>query len=149
MKGVYSYSAQAQTVSTAITILEVTAPSTGGLELIRAWISANTSTAGVINPQLLRKSVACTGTATPPTPNPTDGTTAATSTVRWKATAEGTAGAILYSEWARVDGGPWIWLPVPEERIFVPASGIIALKFATAPASNSFDFGLVFRETGG
>jgi hypothetical protein len=147
-RGVYSYSAQAQTVSTAITILELTAPSTAVLRLIRAWISANTTTAAAINPQILRKSVACTGTASPPTPRPIDASAASGVAQRWKATAEGTAGDILYSEFARADGGPWIWLPLPDERIIVPPSGIIALKFATAPASNSFDFGFIYEELG-
>jgi hypothetical protein len=147
-RGVYSYSAQAQTVSTAITLLELTAPATAALRLIRAWVSANTTTAGTINPQILRKSVACTGTASPPTPRPIDASAASGVSQRWKATAEGTAGDILYSEWSRVDGGPWVWLPVPEERIIVPPSGIASLRFGTAPASNSFDFGLIYEELG-
>lgn len=148
-RGIYSLSAQAQTISTAITILELTAPSTVEIRILRAWISGNSTTAGVANPQLLRKSAACTGTASPPTPRSIDqsGSTSGV-TARWKATAEGTAGDIIYGEWFRIDGGPWIWLPLPEERIIVPGGGIIALKFATAPASTSFDFGLIYEELG-
>lgn len=147
-RGKYSVSFQSQTISTAITILEVTAPSTAVLIIHRAWISANTTTAAAVNIQILRKSAAATGTATPPTASPIDGSASLTTgaTIRWKATVEGTAGSILYDDWLRADGGPWIYLPVPEERIIVPPSGIIALKFATAPASNSYSAGIVFEE---
>lgn len=138
----------AQTVSTAITILEITAPSTNALIIHRAWIFAATTTAGVVEVQLLRKSAACTGTASPPTPAPLDASAASGATVRWKATAEGTAGNILYDSGMRLDGGEWVYLPVPEERIIVPPSGIIALKFATAPASTNFSAGIIYEELG-
>jgi hypothetical protein len=147
-RGKYSVSFQAQTISTAITILEVTAPSTAAIVILRAWISANTTTAGAANIRILRKSGTITGTASPPTPNPLDASAASGATIKWKATGEGTDGVFLYDDWFRVDGGPWVWLPVPEERIIVPPSGIIALKFATAPASNSFSAGFIYEELG-
>src|SRR5260370_168271 len=122
-RGKYSYSFQAQTVSTAITLLEITAPSTAVLVIYRAWINANTTTAGAANIRLLRKPGTITGTAPPPPPAPLDASAASGATVKWKATGEGTDGNIIYDDWFRVDGGPWVWLPVPEERIIVPPSG--------------------------
>jgi hypothetical protein len=147
-RGKYSVSFQSQTISTAITLLEIVAPSTAAIVLYRAWISANTTTAGAANIQILRKSATGTSAATAPTPAPLDASAASGATIKWKESAEGTASNIIYDDWFRVDGGPWIWLPVPEERVIVPPSGIIALKFATAPASNSFSCGIVYEELG-
>src|SRR6266446_3936066 len=94
--GVYSVHGDAQSISTAITILELTSASTGSLELIRAWVSQSSSTASAMaRIQLLRKSATITGTASPPTPVPLQvGQAASGITVKWKATAEGTDGVI-------------------------------------------------------
>lgn len=147
--GRYTVLAEAQTISTAITILELTAASTAALELYRAWISqGGSTTSAMARIQILRKSGTITGTATPPTANPLEvGMPAFGGTVKWKATAEGTDGAVIYSDSFNVLNG-WLWLPVPEERIMVPPSGIIALKFPAAPASHAFTYGLSFREIG-
>lgn len=147
-RGTYYVHADAQTVSTAITILEVTAPSTAILRIVRAWCACNTSTAGAARLRLLRKTGTITGTATPPTPAPLDASAASGATIKWLATAEGTDGTVLYESVFRLDGGEFLYLPVPEERIIVPPSGIIALKFPAAPTSGSYSFGFGYEEIG-
>lgn len=142
----YSVSTGNQTISTAITILEITAPAASYLQIIRAWCFGNTTTAGASRIQLLRKSGTITGTASPPTARPLDSTASSGATIKWKATAEGTDGDILYDSGFRLDGGEWLYLPVPEERPIVFASGIIALKFPAAPASTAFSYGIIFDE---
>lgn len=147
--GVYTVHGDAQAVSTAITILEVTAPSSGCLEIIRAWVSQSSSTSSAqARIQLLRKAGTITGTASPPTPVPTQvGQAASGVTVKWKATVEGTDGVIPVDDAFNILSG-WLWLPVPEERIWVPPSGIIALKFPSAPTSANWTFGIGYKEYG-
>lgn len=147
--GTYVVHGDAQTVATAITVLEITAAATGGLEIYRAWVQQSSSTTSAMTRvRILRKSATITGTASPPTPVPTEvGMAAATATVKWIATAEGTDGVVLAEEAFNVLNG-WLWLPVPEERIIVPPSGILALKFPAAPPSAAYTFGITFRERG-
>ena len=145
--GVYSVHADAQTISTAITVLEITAPSGCGLEIYRAWCQqSNSTTSAMARIQILRKSGSITGTATPPAAVPTNsGMAASAATIKWKATAEGTDGVIVLEEaWNVLNG--WLYLPVPEERIFVPASTIIALKFPAAPPSAAYTYGILYEE---
>jgi hypothetical protein len=147
--GIYSVHGDAQTVSTAITILELTAPATGALEIIRAWVSQASSTTSAMNRiQLLRKTATVTSAASAPTPVPAQvGQAASGITVKWKATAEGTDGVIYQDDAFNILSG-YLYLPVPEERIWVPPSGIVALKFPGAPTSANYSFGFVFREVG-
>lgn len=147
--GTYTVHGDAQAVSTAITILEVTAPSVSCLQLIRAWVGQSSSTSSAMaRIQILRKSATITGTASPPTPRPLEiGMPASGVTVKWIATGEGTDGVLLDEETFNILNG-WLWLPVPEERIWVPPSGIIALKFPAAPTSANWTFGMTFREIG-
>ena len=147
-RGLYTVHGDAQTISTAITLLEVTAPSTAILKVYRAWVeqsSVTTSTTTRI--RLLRKTGTITGTASPPTPTAVDASASSGVTVKWIATAEGTDGNILIEEAFNFLNG-WVWLPVPEERIIVPPSGIIALKFPAAPTSASWTFGMDYEEIG-
>ena len=144
--GQFTVSAQNQTISTAITILELTVQSGAAIFITGAWISAGTTTAGTARIQLLKKSGTVTGTATPPTPVMTNGTGSSGITVKWKATAEGTDGGIIREYNFRLDGGDVYWLPIPQGQIFVGAGGIIAMKFPGAPASNSYSFGFEYTE---
>lgn len=148
-KGTYSVVAEAQTISTAITILELTAPATGSVQLLRAWVQQSSSTTSAMaRVQILRKTATITGTATPPTVRSFEVGHATTGvTVKWKATAEGTDGNILHSEAFNILNG-WLYLPVPEERIWIPPSGLLALKFPAAPTSADYTFGMTFAEIG-
>ena len=148
-RGVYSVHGDAQAVSTAITILEIDAASTNTLEIKRAWCQQSSSTTSAMNRiRILRKSGTITGTASPPSAIPLDASAASGVTVKWLATAEGTDGNVLYEEAFNILNG-WVWVPAsPQERIIVPPSGIIALKFPAAPTSANYTFGFVWEEIG-
>jgi hypothetical protein len=136
------------TVSTAITVLELTAASGQPLEIMRAWATqVSVTTSAQCEVAVLRKTATITGTATPPAAVEIGGggDTAASFTVKHIATAEGTDGDILYSEGINSLNG-FLYIPTPEERPVVPGSGIIALKFVTAPTSASWRFGFTLRE---
>ena len=147
-RGFYSVVSKAQTVSTAITILEITAASTNTLKIIRAWVNQSSiTTSAQVNIQLLRKSGTVTSAASAPSALALDASASSGVTVKWKATAEGTDGNVLIDEGFNVLNG-WLYLPVPEERIIVPPSGIIALKFIAAPTSATYNWGMVWEEIG-
>jgi len=147
--GVYTVHGDAQTVATAITILEITAPSGAALQILRAWVQQSSSTTSAMaRIRILRKTATITGTASPPAPiKLSPGDNAAGTTAKWLATAEGTDGDVIIEETFNILNG-WLYLPVPEERIWVPPSGILALKFPAAPTSASYSFGFVFEENG-
>lgn len=137
-------------VSTGITIIQVKAGSNKPFKVIEASVSQNTSTA---NAQavvaLLRKSGAATVTSfTPLKISPNDpaadavGGTAATGIT---ATAEGTDGDILHRKSFNILN-EWLYLPVPEQRILVPITGIIALKFMAGPTNATYTAHIIFEE---
>lgn len=136
----------AQAVTGAITLIQVTAPSTSGLHLLRAWCSQSSSASATQLPiMLVRKTATVTGSSfTPLALDEND--PAASSTVLVNASAEGTNGNILIREaWDYLNG--WLWVPTPDDRIAVKAGGIIALTLPVAPsASVTLTAGIVFGE---
>lgn len=137
------------TISTAITILQIKAGA-AALEILRASLSqAGSTTSAAARVQLLRKTAAATVTSfTPRKLNPgapaalAVGGTAATG---FTGTAEGTDGEVLIERGFNVLNG-FEWVPTPEERLWVPQGGFIAMKFPAAPASHLWHAEVVFRE---
>ena len=148
-RGLYTVHGDAQAVSTAITILEVTAPSTAVLEIKRACVEqSSVTTSAQARIRLLRKTGTITGTASPPSAIPIDAAASSGVTIKWIATAEGTDGNVIYEENFNILNG-WLWVPASAmERIIVPPSGLIALKFPAAPTSANWTFGFVWVEIG-
>lgn len=145
------------TVSTAITVLQALAGSACGFEIIEAGATQRGSTTSDSESiALVRKTAAATVTAAtvggttgtlfkvdPNTGNPQ--LTLSTSGTGVTATAEGTDSDVILKEAFNVLNG-WLHAPAPEARIWVPPSGIIALKFLTAPASQLWQFWMKLRE---
>lgn len=150
MAGVYTVNRLAVSTSTAITIIQVKAGSTRPLEIVRAscWQSSSTTNA-YARIQLLRKSAAATVTSVTPllfsANYPAADAAGGTAATGITATAEGTDGDVLIEECFSILSG-WLYSPVPEERIYVPPAGIIALKFPAAPTSATYSAQVVFRE---
>lgn len=146
-----------QTVSTAITVLQLKAGANNGFEILRASVTQYGSTTSAQEEiVLVRKSVAATvttasvgasgGTLFFRDPNQAAASlTLATSGTGVAATVEGTDNDFVLREAFNVLNG-WLYLPVPEERIYVPPTGIIGLKFPIAPASQAWDFEIIIRE---
>lgn len=146
-RGIYVARLDATVVSTARTLIQINAPATAVLEILRMWVTqtlSETSTQEEI--QILRTSTAGTGTSFTPILVST-GTSAAGATATNNHTAEGTAGDSIIREGFNIING-WYYLPIPEERIFVAPSARIALKFPVAPASATFTAGIVWSEIG-
>lgn len=145
--GVYSVRLDLTAVSTARTLVQVNAPSTRAVAVIRAWVGqGNSETSTQEEIELLRTTTAGTGTSA--TPRPLGSYAAAAGTATVNHTAEGTAGDSLHREAFNIVTG-WLWIPTPIEAVIVPPSGRIALKFPVAPeASIDVTAGIVFAEIG-
>lgn len=152
---VYTLRHQA-TVSTAISVLQLAAGALCPFEILSASANQRGSTVSVQEKiSFVRKTGAATVTTAvvgthlfkTKTGDPTPSLQLGTALTGVIGTAEGTDGDNLLEEGFNVLNG-WVYLPVPEERIFVPAAGIIALKFLVAPASQAWDFRVTVRELG-
>ena len=149
---VYSVSITIATVTTAKTLIQVKAGALTPLELLRAEISQTTTETSDTGEFVIRRKTAAATvtTATPLLYNGIDaaadavGGTAATGT---NASVEGTDGDILYQRGFNVLNGH-TWLAVPEERIIVPAAGMIALISNATISSATLVAHLVFKEFG-
>lgn len=155
---VYAVLNKAVTVSTAITVIQIKAGANNGIEILRASATQRGSTTSVQEDiAFVRKSSAATVTAAV---DATDNTativrrdpnqSAASATLGTTATGitasgEGTDANCLLREGFNVLNG-WMYLPVPEERIYIPPAGILGLKFLSAPASQAWDFEVWFIE---
>lgn len=145
---VYSVQLNAVSVSAAITLIRVTAPATMVLVLLRAWVSQSSSTTS----QQIRAAIqraTTDGTLTPETPEKlSPGDPAATFTAGVNATAEPTlSGDPIIDEGFNVLNG-LLWVPAPEERIWIPPSGRAVLRLPAAPTAITISAGLIVGEVG-
>lgn len=141
---VYIARLDATSVSTARTLVQVNAPATAAVEIIRMYVSFSTNTSTAIDIRVKRVTTAGTGTAF--TPIQLNGRTLASGTTATNNhTAEGTIGDVLWRDTVNMLNG-WLYLPVPEERFFVPPSGRLAIDFPTAPSAVTVNAGIVFHE---
>jgi hypothetical protein len=146
--GKYRVNLDAIVISTARTWLEVTASATRLLILVEASLTQELSeTSQQEAVQFVRKSVAGTGTAfTPLKLEPGD--IAAAFTARVNCTAEGTLGDLIGPRQGFNALSGWFYAPLPEGRIVVPPSGILGIRFPTAPASATYSGHADFLEIG-
>jgi hypothetical protein len=151
--GVYTAYMNAVSVSGAITLVQVKAGTSRAVELLRVSVSQSGSTSSTMQRiQINRKSAAATVTSFTSLAM-RNGDSAAdavggTSATGTNATVEGTDTNILIVDTFNILNG-WLWVPVPEERITLPAGGIIGVKFPAAPgAALTVTASIVFAEIG-
>jgi hypothetical protein len=142
------------TISTAISALQLKAGTNGPIEILRSSGSqANSVTSAQASAALVRKTAAATVTAASAGTTlvkanpvlPTADASLGTSATGITATAEGTDGEIPYEDGLNALTGD-VFVPIPEERLYVPQAGIIALKFLDAPPSAKWYCSIRFRE---
>jgi hypothetical protein len=144
--GIYTVKLDATVVSTARSLIQINAPSTRIVVVLRAWVSQTLSEASTQEEiELLRTTTAGTGTSATPRPHASFAAAAGTATVNH--TAEGTAGDSILREGFNILNG-WLYIPTPAEWEIVPPSGRIALKFPVAPGSATWSAGITFAEIG-
>ena len=142
------------TIATAITAIQLKASASGPFEILGATATQRGSTTSAQEAiALVRKTVAATVTIAvagthvfkAKTNDPTAGLQLGTAATGVIGTAEGTDGDIACKLGFNVLSG-YVYLPVPEARIWVPAAGLIALKFLNAPATQTWDLEMIIRE---
>lgn len=146
----YSVTMQNQTIVADATLVIIHTDSTlatGGsnIEILRAWVGQiETETSQQLGVMLALKASAF-GTYTSTTPQGhfvggrvsgiVGGTAGAEGTAGTDASAEGagTVTPIIYDGFNNLNG--WLYVPVPEERIWVPADTAIILKIVGTPTT--------------
>ena len=153
--GIYKISRSGS--ATGQTIIQIKASASKPFKIIRAWVTqSDTTSSSQTAIQLVRKSAAATVSTAVisnlvqlrPGDMPSNVALGVNAT-GFTATVEGTddpAGLLIEEGFNILNG--WLYLPVPEERIIVPANGIIALKFPVTPPSATYKAGIIFGELG-
>lgn len=149
-QGVYSARVNLTAFTGAKTAMQIKAGASNPLEILRVSITQRGGTTSEqIQAQLLRKTAAATVTSLTPLkmdPSaPTAGAAGGTAATGTNASGEGTDGDVLIQEGFNVLNG-FLYLPVPEERIKVPAGGIFAVKFPDAITSGTYNVVVIFGE---
>jgi len=154
MRGVFRVSQTISAVTTAKTLIYITAPSTAVLEILSARITCqDEDTSEQILAELNRIATLGTPTATAVTPKPTEeGSAASGATAKYNVTAseptyDGVADAIASGGANKLAG--WEYIPLPEERAIIKPSDTVGLRLIDAIA-NSCDLTaeIVYREIG-
>lgn len=145
--GIYIMRLDNTSINHARALVQLNAPSTKTLEIIRAWCSFSATTSVATEVGLKRITTAGTPGATPTPILLRPGDVAAGATCGTNYSADGTLGDILPREFVNQQGN-WLYLPVPEERIIVAPSGRIALYLPTAPTAVTLTCGIVWGEIG-
>ena len=140
----------------AVTLVFINPGTTASLEILRCWVAQSANATSAQQRVQLNTQVTAFPTLTSATPAKTKlldpvsaiigGTAGAAGTAGTNASAEG-AGTktVMHSDAFNVLNG-WLWVPTPEERIFVPGGGIIGLKFPDAPTAATYYAGFIFGE---
>lgn len=130
--GVYTVSFPYTAMSTAVTLLEVTAASASPVALISAGIGPR----GAILDQLQEVNIFindAAGTGTSITSNPLkEGYAAFGGTTRRTITAEGATPTDIVEDGFHFQNG-WRYAPIPEEFVTVEGGGILGIRFPVAP----------------
>ena len=147
---VYSATTEIAAVAAAQTVLTVAAPTDAVVVILRAYLDQLTLVASeMFRVHLQKASAAGTGTAVIPEPHE-EGDALFGGTVLEDHSVEPTFTGIPYeNEQFNVLNG-WVWVPMPEERIYLSPGEIAGLRLDNAPSGATvIAAGLVFGEIGG
>ncbi len=147
---VYSATTEIAAVAAAQTLLTVEAPSDAVVAVLRAYISQLDLVASEMFRAHLQKATDDgTGAAVTPEPHE-EGNAAFGGTVQEDHSVEPTYTGIPYeNEEFNVLNG-WVWVPMPEERIYLSPGETLGLRLDVAPSAGTVVVaGLVFGEIGG
>lgn len=144
----YSVQVNAVAVTTAKDLIRVTAPATMTLCVIRAWVGQSGNVTSE-NGRCLIQRASDSQTGTSETPQSLEvGDPAATFTAQTLTADHALTGDPMIDEAFNWVSG-YLWVPAPEERIWVPPSGKLVLRLAVAPsASKTVSAGLTVIEVG-
>jgi hypothetical protein len=143
--GVFMAEMRQVSVTIAKTLVQIDAPATKTIEIIRAEVSFSSIASTAIEVGL--KKVTTAGTKTGFTPIRLQGAAAAAS-AGTNNTVEGTSGDLLMQWYVNYLSG-LVYFPAPEERIILAPSERIALYLPSAPGAGiTIDAFIVWGESG-
>ena len=144
----YSTQVNAASVAVAKDLIRISAPSTMTLCVIRAWVGQSGGVTSE-NARVLLQRASDTQTGTTETPQALEvGDPAATFTAQTLTADHALTGDPIVDEAFNWVSG-YLWVPAPEERIWVPPSGRLVLRLAGAPAaSKTVSAGMMVIEVG-
>jgi hypothetical protein len=154
MRGVYSANFKTATqVSTASTLMYLTAPSTAILEILEVHVTdADNNTAAQISLELIRLALGNSPGMTAVTPNPEEaGDQAYTASSCYgyvNGQTEPTTYGVVVDQQSVLNLSGYHFTPLPEDRPTVAPSASIAVKLLAAPAATTFNIEIVFRVIG-
>lgn len=123
-----------QEISAAGDLLYVKAATAEALVLIRAWIGmAESEVSEQLAVKVYRSTADATG-GTAVTPKPLRGSSAIASTAIRNPTGGIVEGDVVMDDGFNLLNG-WLHIPVPDERVVIPAGGRLVLRLDDAPAA--------------
>lgn len=157
----YAVSAGNVTLAGASTLVFLRPPATASLEILRLWVSQHANVTSAQQRVQVVSQVSAFPTLTAQAPaklkgedpasKVTGGTDGAAGTAGINASAEGAgAKSVIFEDAFNVING-WLWVPMPEERLILPASWAsgLGLHFPATPGTTSgWTFGMIFKELG-
>jgi hypothetical protein len=144
--GVYVIRDTLAAIAAADTLLELTAATDTGVDLLRAWVSPRGAVLDQIQEiNVFTNDAAGTGTSqTPVALKP--GYAAFGGTARDVITVEGATPTDIVEDGFHFQNG-WLYLPLPEERIRIAGGDIMGIRFPVAPdAAMNIACGMIFGE---
>lgn len=153
MRGVYTVAGEISGVTTAKTLLQIKAGPNIVVEILRMWVTQSTGDISDTSAiQILRKTAAATVTSVTPRKHENGDQAAAsvggTAASGIDASVEGTDGDIIPTEGFNLLGQGFVWAPIPEERIWIPPAGFLAIRLDVDITSATLIVGATFREVG-
>lgn len=146
---VYSVTMNSVAVSTGKSLIRISAPATMVLVVLRAQLSQSESVASNQDRIILQR-CSTDGTGTANTPEKAEvGGPAATFTAVTNLTAEPTLTTSPFIDESFNWLNGWLYMPSPEERIWIPPSGRLVLRIPQTPAiSLTMEAELIIGEVG-
>lgn len=147
----YTAGITATSISALGDLVSITAPATMAIQVTRAWITQSGNVTSEQGLAILQRTTTDNSTgATGITPRPLEvGDPASATTCRTTPTTPNT----LTGDPLEHEGFNWVsgflWVPAPEERIWIPPSGHLVLRLVNNPsAAKTVDAGINFIELG-
>ncbi len=151
MGRVYTAFFAATAVTAAVDFFEIAAPSTGMIKILSCRIGQTTEEADaqaeMLSISIVRYSTSGSvgGTVTP-TPHQVGHAASGDTTVETNNTTQGGTPTIIIADSWNVQVG-WLYQPAPDEMIWIPPSGILAIESPDTPSDSiSFTGSLTYEE---
>ncbi len=150
--GIYTISQTYTAMAAADTLLELTAASDTGVDLLRAWVGPRGAVLDQVQEIIIwrgpNSSASATAFAAGDIETHHPGHAAFGGTARHTILTEATSQDTIIEDGFHFQNG-WVWLPIPEERVRIAGGDTMGIRFDIAPdAAMGIACGMTFGELG-